>query len=93
MFADAVPKIRVQFAGLCAEGRVVVDQHDRVKLPESSNEITGIFRAHGRGYGFVAPQQVEEGTEIAIDSTGLETISASAYYKIRSGCKRKQDGL
>ena len=32
----------------------------------------------------------KEDTDVAIDSTGLETTSASAHYKARSGRKKKQ---
>jgi len=42
---------------LCAEGSVIVGPRDVVRLPALSDEITGLFRADGRGYGFVAPQQ------------------------------------
>ena len=31
-----------------------------------------------------------EGEEVAIDSTGIETTAASAYFKTRSGAKRKK---
>lgn len=38
----------------------------------------------------VIAQFAPEETEVAIDSTGLETTSASAHYKTRSGRKRKK---
>jgi ribonuclease R len=42
---------------LCAEGTVIVGAGNLVKLPAISHEVTGIFRANARGYGFITPQQ------------------------------------
>jgi ribonuclease R len=42
---------------LCADGMVIVNQHEQVSLSALSNEASGIFKAHARGYGFVTPQQ------------------------------------
>ncbi len=42
---------------LCADGSVIVGRGNVVSLPSLSGEITGIFRANPRGYGFVTPEQ------------------------------------
>ncbi len=42
---------------LCAEGTIIVGPGNLVLLPSLSGEITGIFRANARGYGFITPEQ------------------------------------
>jgi len=49
-FAEAI-------AALCAEGVVIVNHQEQISLSSLSDEVTGIFKAHARGYGFVAPEQ------------------------------------
>jgi len=57
---------------LCASGRVIVDSRTWVKLPSPTGEVTGIFRANPRGYGFVTPEQITTDDEVFISakSTG-----------------------
>src|SRR4030042_125740 len=48
---------------LCDEGRVIVDRRNMVSLPSLSSEITGIYKANPRGYGFITPEQSQDGSE------------------------------
>lgn len=47
---------------LSTEGRIIVGSHRQVRLPSLEREVTGVFHAHARGFGFVAPQ-VDFGSE------------------------------
>ena len=42
---------------LCADGIVVVNHLDQIGLSALSQEVTGLFKAHARGYGFVTAEQ------------------------------------
>jgi len=57
---------------LCAEGRIIVAPGNVVRLPSASNEITGVFKANPRGYGFITPEQLslEGDLFIPANSTG-----------------------
>ena len=55
---------------LCAEGRVIVGPDHIVRLPSLSGEVTGTFRAHTRGFGFVSCQQ-HPGQELFIPEKGI----------------------
>jgi ribonuclease R len=51
---------------LCAQGRVIVGPGNVVSLPSLSSEITGVFRANPRGYGFITPEQFQETGDVFI---------------------------
>ncbi len=51
---------------LCAEGRLIVGPGGVVSLPSLSGEVTGIFRANARGYGFLTPEQSADDGDVFI---------------------------
>jgi ribonuclease R len=51
---------------LCAQGSVIVGPGNVVRLPSLSGEVTGIFRANARGYGFLTPEQSTEDGDVFI---------------------------
>jgi len=51
---------------LSKEGRVIVGPGDLIQLPSLSGEITGVFRGHARGYGFVEARQVQDEGDVFI---------------------------
>jgi ribonuclease R len=57
---------------LCDEGAIIIGPRDLVKLPAVASEITGIFRANPRGYGFITPQQssMDDDVFIPANATG-----------------------
>ena len=65
------------------------------KLPNYSTlkyfaDRSGILEIVDAMLAEVAKQFVKESQEVAIDSTGLETTSASSYFQTRSGKQRKK---
>jgi ribonuclease R len=66
------PAFRRAIESLSAEGSIVIGPQNMVKLPSVSSEITGIFRANPRGYGFITPQQTSMDGDLFIpaNSTG-----------------------
>jgi len=81
---------------LCDEGSVIVGPGNLVRLPSLSGEITGIFRANARGYGFITPEQstVEGDLFIPAKSTGSAMTGDRVVAKVisRDGGK-EQDRL
>jgi ribonuclease R len=63
---------REAIESLCAEGRLIVGPGNVVSLPSLSGEVTGIFRANPRGYGFLTPEQSTDDGDVFIPakSTG-----------------------
>ena len=81
---------------LCAEGSVIVGPGNLVRLPSLSGEITGIFRANARGYGFITPEQstVEGDLFIPAKSTGSAMTGDRVVAKVISrDCGKEQDRL
>ncbi len=81
---------------LCAEGRLLVDRRNVVSLPSLSGEITGIFRANARGYGFVTPEQADAEEEVFIPakSTGSAMTGDRVVARItRRGSREDDDRL
>jgi ribonuclease R len=81
---------------LCAEGRLIVDRHNVVSLPSLAGEITGIFRANARGYGFITPQQADAEDEVFIPAkaTGSAMTGDRVVAKItRRGSKDDDERL
>jgi len=62
---------REALAALSDEGRVIVGPRNLVRLPHASNEVTGVFRAHARGCGFVTPQQSTSEGDVFIPAKGI----------------------
>jgi ribonuclease R len=69
---DLRAAFRQAIDSLSADGSIIVGSQNLVRLPAVSNEITGIFRANPRGYGFITPQQAGTEGEVFIpaNSTG-----------------------
>src|SRR5512137_1253214 len=75
---------------LCAEGRLIVGPGNVVSLPSTSGEVTGIFRANARGYGFLTPEQEGEEGDVFIPAkaTGSAMTGDRVVAKItRRGSK------
>ena len=51
---------------LCAEGRLIVGPGNVVSLPSLSGEVTGVFKANARGYGFLTPEQSKDDGDVFI---------------------------
>jgi ribonuclease R len=79
---------------LCAEGRVIVGPDHRVRLPSLSNEITGIFRANPRGYGFLTPEQFADTGDVFIPArfTGQAMTGDRVVVKIVRSDTERGDG-
>jgi len=80
---------------LSAEGRVVLGPRNVIGLPSLSSEVTGIFRAHPRGYGFVSPQQLtgEGDVFIPAKSTGSAMTGDRVVVQVTRGPKKDPDRL
>ncbi len=79
---------------LCAEGLVIVGPGNVVRLPSLSSEITGVFRANARGYGFITPEQLTEVGDVFIPakSIGSAMTGDRVVAKVVRGDPRKDDG-
>ncbi len=80
---------------LCTEGSVIVGPGNLVRLPVLSDEVTGLFRADGRGYGFVTPQQSHANDDLFIPAkatgsamTGDRVVAKVVRKKSRQGRDR-----
>jgi len=80
---------------LCTEGSVIVGPGNLVRLPVLSDEVTGLFRADGRGYGFVTPQQSHANGDLFIPAkatgsamTGDRVVAKVVRKKSRQGRDR-----
>jgi ribonuclease R len=60
------PAFRQALESLSADGRVVVGRGNLVSLPSLTGEITGVFRANARGYGFITPEQSSADVDVFI---------------------------
>jgi len=78
---------------LCAEGTVIVGAGNLVKLPAISNEITGIFRANARGYGFITPQQDTMDGDVFIPANATGNAMMGDRVVARITRKKGQDRL
>jgi ribonuclease R len=81
---------------LCAEGRLIVGPGNVVRLPSLSGEVTGIFRANARGYGFLTPEQAVDDGDVFIPakSTGSAMTGDRVVARItRRGSKDDEDRL
>lgn len=74
---------------LSDEGRIIVGAGNVVRLPATSNEITGVFKANPRGYGFITPEQagMEGDLFIPVNATGNAMTGDRVIAKI----KRQKD--
>jgi ribonuclease R len=79
---------------LCAQGRVIIGPGGLVTLPSLSSEITGVFRANPRGYGFITPEQFDETGDVFIPakSTGNAMTGDRVVAKIVRTDAEKGDG-
>ncbi len=78
---------------LCAEGTVIVGAGNLVKLPAISNEITGIFRANARGFGFITPQQDTMDGDVFIPANATGNAMTGDRVVARITRKKGQDRL
>lgn len=78
---------------LCAEGTVIVGAGNLVKLPAVSNEITGIFRANARGYGFITPQQTTMDGDLFIPANATGNAMTGDRVVAKIVRKKNQDRL
>jgi ribonuclease R len=78
--------------GLYQEGRIIVSPDSLVRLPSLAQELTGIFKANARGYGFVSPEQGPEQDDLFVP--GKATLSAMSGDRVVARLKRSigQDG-
>ena len=86
---------REAIESLSAEGRVVLGPRNVIGLPSLSSEVTGIFRANPRGYGFVSPQQLtgEGDVFIPAKSTGRAMTGDRVVAQVTRGSKKAPDRL
>ena len=78
---------------LCAEGSVIVGAGNLVRLPAVSNEITGVFRANARGYGFITPQQTTMDGDLFIPANATGNAMTGDRVVARITRKKDQDRL
>ncbi|MHC4519677.1 MAG: ribonuclease R family protein, partial [Planctomycetota bacterium] len=93
---DLRPVFREALDALCAEGRVIVDSRNQVKLPSPTGEVAGVFRANPRGYGFVTPEQITVESEVFISakSTGSAMAGDRVVARILpKGTRRGRDRI
>ena len=74
---------------LSAEGRIIVGSGNVVRLPSTSNEITGVFKANARGYGFITPEQ--SGAEGDLFIPANATGNAMTGDRVVARIKRQKD--
>ena len=81
------PAFREALEALSAEGRVIVGPRNVVSLPSLSNEVTGVFHANARGYGFVTPQQLTADGDLFIPAkaTGSAMTGDRVVAKVTHG--------
>jgi ribonuclease R len=90
------PAFREVIDSLCAEGRLIVGPGNVVSLPSLSGEVTGIFRANTRGYGFLTAEQSTDDGDVFIPakSTGSAMTGDRVVARItRRGSKDDEDRL
>ena len=75
---------------LCADGSVIVGPGNLVSLPSLSGEITGIFRANARGYGFITPEQSTADGDLFIPAKS--TGSAMTGDRVVAKVERRSAG-
>ncbi|MDI9433939.1 MAG: ribonuclease R [Sedimentisphaerales bacterium] len=80
---------------LGAEGRVILGPRNTIALPSLSSEVTGVFRANPRGYGFVSPQQFGDEGEVFIPAkaTGSAMTGDRVVAQVTRGSKADPDRL
>jgi len=78
---------------LCAEGRVIVGPGNLVRLPSLAGEITGIFRANPRGYGFIAPEQSEADGDLFIPAKATGNAMTGDRVVARIARRKSEDRL
>jgi ribonuclease R len=81
---DLKTVFRQAIESLCAQGRIIVGPGNVVRLPAESNEVTGVFKANPRGYGFITPEQSDVEGELFIpaNATGNAMTGDRVVAKI-----------
>ena len=65
--------LKIALNELSASGQLVLGPGNQVRLPFLSREVIGTFHAHGRGFGFVTPQQATaEGAPTSSDPSSVK---------------------
>ncbi len=76
---------------LCTEGQVIIGPRDLVRLPAVSNEITGIFKANARGFGFIRPEQLDAEKELFIPAKAVGNAMSGDRVVAQIVRKNSQD--
>jgi ribonuclease R len=85
---------REAIESLCAEGRLIVGPGNVVSLPSLSGEVTGVFKANARGYGFLTPEQSTDDGDVFIPAkaTGSAMTGDRVVARITRRGSREDDG-
>ncbi|MCX5643873.1 MAG: RNB domain-containing ribonuclease, partial [Phycisphaerae bacterium] len=87
---------REAIESLCAQGRLIVGPGNEVSLPSLSGEVTGVFKANARGYGFLTPEQSADEGDVFIPAkaTGSAMTGDRVVARItRRGSRDDDDRL
>jgi ribonuclease R len=80
---------REALESLSAEGRVIVGRGNLISLPSLTGEITGVFRANARGYGFITPEQSVDDDEVFVPAKA--TGNAMTGDRVVAEISRRDD--
>jgi len=89
---DLKAAFREAVESLCAQGRIIVGPGNVVRLPSVSNEITGIFKANPRGYGFITPEQSDVEGDLFIPANAAGNAMTGDRVVARIVRRRKDEG-
>lgn len=87
-------EFRIAVKELMRAGRVVLGSGDMVTLPTSAQTITGRFRGHARGFGFVIPESPAEHGDLFIPPNAtLNAINGDIVVARITRRKEGSEGL
>src|SRR6478609_4046740 len=87
-------EFRIAVKELMKAGRVVLGGGDVVTLPTSGSTITGRYRGHARGFGFVVPESpVEHGDLFIPPGANLNAITGDIVAARITKKKQGGEGL
>ncbi|MFW6060207.1 MAG: ribonuclease R [Phycisphaeraceae bacterium] len=73
---------------LLDEGQVVLDTEDTIVLPPPGPEMTGIFRKHERGFGFLVPDDLVQHGDLFVPPG--ETMDAMTGDRVRAKVRHER---
>ncbi len=79
---DQKDAFRAELDELSKAGQVVLGAQDRVALPPPGREMTGIFRLHEKGFGFLVPDSPTEHGDLFIRNG--DTLDAMSGDRVRA---------